>query len=455
MKKIIHSKLLPLIYCGFFLLFAHSTTYAQQTAHYNTRVSNKVNGFYDYLPPGYQTGTKKYPLYIVLQGISQLGDGSTTTLPYLLGVWGSPPWRLNAGKFPESFTVNGQTFQFIVFTPQFRYSFGGNDINDVINYCLSHYRVDETRIYISGISMGGGALWDFASSSLENAKKVAAIVPISGGGGPSQSKANVIANADLPVWATTAEMDPVVSPQATINWVKEINSAPQPPNPKAKLTVYDVNVPTHSYATAETYDPNFKENNLNIYEWMLQFTRANPVPITGLQFGGAFKAYNNEVLLKWSTVTENNNGGFVIERSNDGVTFDSLSFIKSTSISGRGASYNYTDILPLNGTNYYRIKQVDLDGKFTYSNIKVIEIKGQNQVKIFPNPVNDMLHFNANLTFTNAKLIIRDISGKLVKQLLLNGSGTVTVPVLNLPSGVYSATINQDNTIHKMTFLKK
>src|SRR5256885_12945628 len=123
-----------------------------QTPRYNTSMTANSHGFYEYLPAGYSTGTKTYPLLICLHGVGEEGDGSTTSLPIILRH--GPCKVINQGQFPTSFTVNGNTFSFIVITPQFTGWPGAQDVNQVIDYCIQHYRVDQSRIYVTGLSMG-------------------------------------------------------------------------------------------------------------------------------------------------------------------------------------------------------------------------------------------------------------------------------------------------------------
>lgn len=449
--KSIKSFITAVIITCLFINPFHSS--AQQTAHYNTYVSGKVNGFYDYLPNGYNSGGQKYPLYIVLQGISQLGDGSQGQLEYLLGVWGSPPWLIANNKFPSSFTVNGQSFSFIVFTPQFSSGFGSSDILDVVNYCKKNYRVDESRIYISGISMGGGALWDFISSSSSNAKILAAAVPISGSAGPSQGGANNIASGNLPVWGTTSSQDPVVSPSNTIGWIADINNAPVPPNPLAKLTVFEVSSPDHSYAGAQTYDPNYTENGINVYQWMLQYSRAGALPVS--QFDLNLVKKDNQLVLQWQTKGEINSKGFEVQKSKDGNTFETISFVVSTSNNGDAASYSFTDKLPFNGKNYYRLKQLDRDQNFKYSPVRFIDFSSAGYVKVFPNPVEEILNINTNINFEKAMLNITDIKGQIVLRSNISGSGTISVPLNKLVPGMYLVRISDGKDIYNVTFIKK
>lgn len=231
-------------------------------------VNANIGGFYTALPARYDSTSKKYPLMIFCHGIGELGDGSAASLPAVLR--NGPPRLINAGTFPPSFSAEGQSYSFIVISPQFKSWPGAGDINAMISYAIANYRVDTTRIYITGLSMGGGVTWDYAGSSRYNAMRVAAILPISGASYPTQQKADTIAAAHLPVWALHNQNDPTVSSSNSINFVAYINNANPPPDPKAILTIFPVS--GHD-AWSKAYDPAFTLNGMNVYQWMLQYHR--------------------------------------------------------------------------------------------------------------------------------------------------------------------------------------
>ena len=113
--------------------------------------------------------------------------------------------------------------------------------------------------------MGGGATWEYAAL---NAGKIAAIVPICGASSPTAQKAQSIAAANLPVWAFHNNDDTVVGVDATNTNVDNINSFK--PVVLARKTIWASG--GHDAWTKAT-DPNYKENGLNIYEWMLQYSK--------------------------------------------------------------------------------------------------------------------------------------------------------------------------------------
>ena len=250
-------------------LLVSTVTIGQTWAGKTVAVNGNTGGFYEYLPAGYTdaaNNTKNYPLIIFIHGLGELGNGSTD-LPKVLNT--GLPQYINQGRFPASFTVGGVNHSFIVICPQFIAWPGAADVDAVINYAAQQYRVDASRIYVTGLSMGGGATWDYAGSSATAASKIAAIVPICGASWPDINRAKVMATANLPVWATHNDGDGVVSVSNTNGYVDGINSFN--PSIKAQKTIWQSG--SHD-AWTKTYDPAYKlDGVLNCYEWMLQYSR--------------------------------------------------------------------------------------------------------------------------------------------------------------------------------------
>jgi predicted peptidase len=132
---------------------------------------------------------------------------------------------------------------------------------------VEKYRVDASRIYVAGISMGGGATWDFAG---DFSSKVAAVVPISGASFAEEKRCANIAKNKVGVWAFHNSGDKVVASTVSKQFVEKING--NHAEPAAKLTVFES--ADHDAWTKAT-DPNYKENGMNIYEWMLQFSKSS------------------------------------------------------------------------------------------------------------------------------------------------------------------------------------
>ncbi len=265
----------------------YTAVFAQtQTPVYLSQAIPNANskGFYQYLPADYTTSSKNYPLIIWVHGAGQVGQGNTTDLPKVLE-WGVPK-IISEGRFPASFTVRDSSFSFIIISPQFLGWPSGNNVSAMISYAVSNYRVDPARIYLMGISAGGGAVWEFASTSVASSDKLAAIIPFCGALTPTQTLANRIAASNLPIWAFHNTNDGTVPVAHSRSWKNFINAYVPTPNPLAKLTEFPVvsNDPViahecWSLATLPTYKP----DGINIYEWLLGYrkrtTSTNLVPL--------------------------------------------------------------------------------------------------------------------------------------------------------------------------------
>ncbi len=231
-------------------------------------------GFYRYLPADYNTSGKNYPVIIWLHGAGQVGQGTTTDLPKVLQL--GLPNVISNGGFPATFNVANTDYSFIVISPQFIAWPSGSNLAAMITYVTANYRVDADRIYLLGMSAGGGGVWDYASLSTANSNRVAAIIPFAGTMNPTQAQANRIASTNLPVWAFHNTNDGTVPVSNSRNWRNMINGYSPTPNPLMRLTEFPVvsgnAVIAHDCWTNTTV-PTYKVNNQNIYEWLLTYKK--------------------------------------------------------------------------------------------------------------------------------------------------------------------------------------
>jgi predicted peptidase len=231
------------------------------------QIDANTGGYLEALPAHYANLLKKrYPLIIFLNGIGELGNGSQTSLPIIAD--NAIPKLIAEQKFPSNFIVNNKTYQFIVLSPQFVGWPAPADISAVINYAIKTYRIDSARIYICGLSMGGGATWDYAWNITN--PLVSAIIPISGASYPTEQKGEAIAKGNMAVWAFHNNDDGTVPAWYSVDYVQYINE--YNPRVQAKLTLW----PTGGHdAWTKATDPNYRENGKNIYEWMLSYHKKN------------------------------------------------------------------------------------------------------------------------------------------------------------------------------------
>lgn len=436
----------PLILVLFSLLIAFAGNAQVLTAKPGVSMTEHSNGFYEYLPEGYSSGNQKYPLLIFFHGAGERGNGTTQLNEVLRN---GPPKLINEGSFPKSFTINQQTFRFIVIAPQMWDAAQVWDTDNIINYCIEHYRVDTSRIYLTGLSMGGGTCWYYPGASVAYGKRIAAIVPVCGACWPAYERCYNIAGAKLHVWATHNSGDGTVPSFYTTDFVSTIDEILAPAAPLAKMSIFDAS--GHD-AWTHTYDPNFKENGLNVYEWMLQYSRDIVLPVRELKFEVAIQS--GHPVLHWTTAAEQNNAGFTIERSVDGNRFDSIGYIGSMGPSG--GDYVFADNDALQGENYYRLKQTDRDGEFSYSKINAVTVENKSALKIFPNPASGYIYLNPGKNITEGKVQIINAGGKVVFEQKVDGSSNIKVMLGNIPSGLYILQLMEGNqVIGKQRFIEK
>jgi hypothetical protein len=109
---------------------------------------------------------------------------------------------------------------------------------------------------------------------------------------------------------------------------------------------------------------------------------SSPVPVTFVSFDG-YISHDNSALISWSTSMEYNNKEFVVETSNDGIAFMQVAVVDGVGTTNNVSKYS---IKVSNPSKYFRLKQIDFDGIYTYS--KIIEISNNrlNDISIYPNP---------------------------------------------------------------------
>jgi hypothetical protein len=172
-----------------------------------------------------------------------------------------------------------------------------------------------------------------------------------------------------------------------------------------------------------------------------------PLPIELLDFSARLNG--NVVNLNWTTLTETNNDYFVVERAKDNLNWESVLVVPGAGNSTSLLSYSEADREPLEGISYYRLKQVDYDGTFSYSDIvSVLNTHNgvMDEISIFPNPSSlGIVFVRLGRDFQDTPIDIRiyDLSGKLYisKTLEPNGSD-IQLNCEDLPPGMYLTRIS-------------
>ncbi len=169
---------------------------------------------------------------------------------------------------------------------------------------------------------------------------------------------------------------------------------------------------------------------------------------------------NTDALLTWSTASEINNNGFAIEKSLDGKTFNQIGFVKGAANSNKLLSYNFTDNDLSKGTSYYRLKQIDMDGNYTFSKtVTVVNEVAKKATRTLPNPFNNELNIHVTAdAATTATVEVMDMLGKVHYsgiETLTAGDNKININTSNLTDGIYFVRMNINGELFTQKIIKK
>lgn len=176
-----------------------------------------------------------------------------------------------------------------------------------------------------------------------------------------------------------------------------------------------------------------------------------PLPIELTNFSAAVNG-DNQVQLTWQTASEINNEFFTIERSKDGESWSSVMQVAGAGNSTYTLNYQEIDEKPYRGVSYYRLKQTDFDGQFTYSDIQVVNVNkfSTSTVKIYPNPGYDQVTLEGDLVelseFRISDVLGNEVSGSV--QIIDRMHSEMVLDISRLRTGVYS--VKTKSTIQKL-----
>lgn len=180
-----------------------------------------------------------------------------------------------------------------------------------------------------------------------------------------------------------------------------------------------------------------------------------PLPVTLTSFTGRHSIEGNT--LQWTTSAEYNNKYFAIERSADAKVFELLGTVNATGNSSTSRTYSFLDKSPAKGISYYRLKQVDYDGKTEKGHIISIDAGDWQTVRFFPNPVSSVM--NIELPDDEAKEVsveIVNVAGQVVlsKSRVPVKNGLLAYDLTRLPAGIYQIILRNLSTVYHFKILK-
>ncbi|GAL83324.1 hypothetical protein MYP_550 [Sporocytophaga myxococcoides] len=244
------------------MLYISQTSRAQQKAtSYSSNFFRFTINYYEYLPPSYSASGHSFPLLIFLHGSGEAGTVLSKTL-----VPGVPPRLIADGK-TDGFS------NFIVLSPQSPRTYWYTSfIDEFIEMAKSKYRIDISRIYVTGLSSGGRGTWDYAIAYPE---KVAAILPIAA----VTVNSNVCNAKEIPVWSFQGENDG----KSATSWNTAYNKC-NPPIPGKLTVITGAGHNTSLWGTVYqnlSLSPSKDSTGLYtnaIYDWLLSYRTDHTIP---------------------------------------------------------------------------------------------------------------------------------------------------------------------------------
>jgi hypothetical protein len=169
---------------------------------------------------------------------------------------------------------------------------------------------------------------------------------------------------------------------------------------------------------------------------------------------------NGQVKLDWSTLSEINNDYFTIEKSNDAINFEEVTTIDGAGNSRNVISYSWVDENPINGSAYYRLKQTDYDGEYSYSDLTTISCMNQGDLKVYPNPSTGTFSFEYfSVKEEGLSIEIYNMAGQIVQQKtqynLSEGMSKTDVDLGEIDNGIYFVNFStlSNKFVHKLTIV--
>lgn len=277
----------------------------------------------------------------------------------------------------------------------------------------------------------------------------------------TNGSATAVTGAKVRIYYSATEMAATQLPGAQVNaWFKYEGTAED-----VIANVYGSGVLDASKAVQLTPDASGVEDGVNYVEFhnitsfssfvYVSTTAESALPVTLTYFKAAKEG--GIANLAWATTEEVNNKGFEIQRSSNARDWKAIGFVANQTEGGNSKgplSYDFKDASPLAGTNYYRLKQIDFDGKFMYSSVAALQFDGaKGTLSVYPNPAVDG-RLTLNLPQAGAyKLSIFDVSGI---QVLSRSQSSNTVDIRSLRSGVYVLRVVYENgQVHSKIFVVK
>jgi len=200
-----------------------------------------------------------------------------------------------------------------------------------------------------------------------------------------------------------------------------------------------------------------KNNIGQLSRWTLASNTNSSLPVKLISFTAGL--LNRQTKLQWVTAQEINSSYFDVQRSQDGTAFNKLLSVPAQGNSNLQHTYNATDDHPLNGINYYRLKEVDRDGQSSFSSIVYVKLDNGASYAVYPNPAVGVFYLDINLPAAQRSAIgLYDVNGQLLQKKdvqLSGGSNQLLWNISQLAGGIYFLRSANNTSMPVLKVIKK
>lgn len=208
----------------------------------------------------------------------------------------------------------------------------------------------------------------------------------------------------------------------------------------------------------DTYSVTVEDNCGNVSSMTVTVDAPCALPVEMLYFDA--RNMNGDAMLSWATAFEENNDYFAVEHSIDGNNFREIGKVTGAGNSTEQQSYQFLHEETMEGLNYYRLKQVDFDGSFEYSEVKVLtfgKVKDNNIISIRPTVGKSLVTLITSQTFSsNANVLVFNTTGKLVKEYILPaGETSLRINIEDLSAGHYFVKVVDNELSYSTRFIRQ
>jgi hypothetical protein len=370
------------------------------------------------LTSSWSTLVSKYGQYSILLNATQIGIDNGSGIPFT--------YTLDAGDFPQGFATSSDPWAHLAF------------VYDPAS--------TNTALYYNGQPLGSitGSM-----GAASHGQPLTFGVTRDNGGTDSRPFSGGIDEVRL--WSSQQTADDILNNYNSTLSGTETNLVSQ--------FTFDQGVPDMDNTGMLTAFDNVASFNGTLANFQLSGTASNfnshmllnvavPLPISLTKFTALRQS--SDGLLQWQTSQEENSRDFTIERSADGKNYTTIGVVAAAGKSSTPLNYTFTDLTPVRSVNYYRLKQSDLDDKYTYSPVRTLNFSESSRLGWYST---GKLSVEVNLLQgNNERYSLSDISGRTLRQGQLSGGKT---EVSHLPAGVYIVRVvtKVGETLTKKIFL--